>query len=146
VFRDCSRRRSSESDLTIACTTASRARSGPRLSSIDLHVAWSAVFCTCCRRRSSEFDLALACASASRSTGSAILSVPQSFAGSNSFASPSLRASSGISRASFFCCLQITCTGQGNVLRIRLRHRLRLSAAWRRCSRDKEDMRCILFI
>jgi len=47
---------------------------------------------------------------------SAIVSVPQSFAGSNSFSSPSLRASSGISRASFFCYLQITCTGQGNML------------------------------
>jgi len=66
VFRDCSRRRSSESDLTIARATASRARSSPRFFPIDLQVAWSAVFCTCCRRRSSEFDLALACASAFR--------------------------------------------------------------------------------
>jgi len=36
VFRDCSRRRSSESDLTNARATASRVRSGPRFSSIDL--------------------------------------------------------------------------------------------------------------
>jgi len=81
----------------------------------------SAVFCTCCRCRSSEFDLALACASASlarsgsRFSSIVSVSVPQSFAGSNS---SSLRASSEISRASFFCYLQITRTGQGNVLLI----------------------------
>jgi len=66
VFCTCCRRRSSEFDLALACSAASRVRTSLQFSSINLQVAWSAVFCDFSRRRSSDFDLALACASASR--------------------------------------------------------------------------------
>jgi len=51
--------------LALARAAASRVRSSPRFSSIDLQVVWSTVFRDCFRRRSSLSDLTIVRATAS---------------------------------------------------------------------------------